>query len=687
MNNAFSSCAVLMLAATLAACNTQSIKHDSAVGQDDQPSVQRAQSITTKATRISNSDELEAKPDAAPELYFGNGNRLGSSLPRNTGHTPDKGYTLNFKDTDVSEVVKYVLGDILALNYTMDANLKGKVNLALAQPVPKSGLIPALESILAMHGAVLLDDGTMYRVQKGGTAKKTATVSSRLDTSKGFQSLVRPLKYIAASDMQSILGSMASGNASVQVDKSRNAVMLTGTQAEIRNLLATIDVFDVNQMAGMSVGIFRLDYVKASTLAKELEAILAGPAGSGVDKLVRFVDVKRMNALLAITPQRAYLETIRDWVKRLDQAELASGRGLYVYFVQNGDAQHLASLLQELYGGVSASAQTKVSGASPDLPLLEARTGSVPRMRGQSNGNETSSVTILADEQHNALLIQATPNEYAQIEKMLQKLDILPSQVLVEATIVEVTLSDEFSMGLEWFFKSGAVADGKNGLGRLDLGSAGLASLSPGFSYSLSDGGGNVRAVLNALASDSRLRVISSPSLMVLDNTSATIDVGDQVPIRTSESSSIASAGSDSIITSTIQYRDTGVKLQVTPRVNNSKTIIMEIAQNVSTVDQTKTSGIDSPTINQRNIQTTVAVKSGETIVLGGLIREDQQDSASGLPFLRKLPVLGKAFSAESQRTDRTELLVLITPVAISDEQEAREATAELRAKLKGISF
>jgi general secretion pathway protein D len=242
-------------------------------------------------------------------------------------------------------------------------------------------------------------------------------------------------------------------------------------------------------------------------------------------------------------------------------------------------------------------------------------------------------------------------------------------------------------MGLEWFFKSGAVADGKNGLGRLDLGSAGLASLSPGFSYSLSDGGGNVRAVLNALASDSRLRVISSPSLMVLDNTSATIDVGDQVPIRTSESSSIASAGSDSIITSTIQYRDTGVKLQVTPRVNNSKTIIMEIAQNVSTVDQTKTSGIDSPTINQRNIQTTVAVKSGETIVLGGLIREDQQDSASGLPFLRKLPVLGKAFSAESQRTDRTELLVLITPVAISDEQEAREATAELRAKLKGISF
>lgn len=685
MNNTNSTGKVLLLLVMLSACSTQSHNAETTAPL----TVKTKPAVDNRAVvEIPGAGIAEQKTAHDPELYFASGRRLGSPAVERNAHVEANGYTLNFKDADVAEVVKYILGDILAVNYTMDAAVKGKVNLALGQAVAREALIPTLESILATQGASLLNDGLMYRIQKQSTnARAASLVAKQLDTNKGYQTLVRPLHYITADDMQSILGSMASGKASVQVDKARNTLVLSGSQTELRSLLSTIEVFDVDQMAGMSVGIFRLNYVKAATLAKELDAILAGPNRGSVENLVRFVEIKRMNALLAITPQRKYLETVRDWVVRLDQAELAAGRGLYVYFVQNGDAQHLAALLQELFAGVPGRSTSSEHNTSPDMPVVRAQTGGVGSLSQRPASGNASSVAILADEQHNALLIQATPNEYAQIEKMLQKLDILPSQVLVEATIVEVTLSDEFSLGLEWYFKSGAVADGKNGLGRIDLGGAGIASLTPGFSYSLADNAGNIRAVLNTLASDSRLRVISSPSLMVLDNTSATIDVGDQVPIRTSESSSIASAGSDSIITSTIQYRDTGVKLQVTPRVNNSKTIIMEIAQNVSTVDQTKTSGIDSPTINQRNIQTTVAVKSGETIVLGGLIREDKQDSASGVPFLRKLPVLGKVFSAESQRTDRTELLVLITPVAISDEHEAREATAELRAKLKGLNF
>ena len=257
----------------------------------------------------------------------------------------------------------------------------------------------------------------------------------------------------------------------------------------------------------------------------------------------------------------------------------------------------------------------------------------------------------------------------------------MPLQVLVEATIVEVTLSDELSYGLQWFFDHTVEGKGQ-GVGELFP-----LPVVPSFSYSFRDTGGDVRAVLNLLAADSRLNVISSPSLMVLDNRTATIKVGDQVPIRTSETTSLATSGTDPLITSTIQYRDTGVLLEVTPRVNPGGMVMLEITQDVNDVDNTTTSSIDSPTIIQRRISTSVAVQSGESVVLGGLIRDNESESESGIPFLGKIPYFGRLFSSKTTINTRTELLVLITPTAISNLAEARDATREMKKKLAGIDF
>ena len=271
--------------------------------------------------------------------------------------------------------------------------------------------------------------------------------------------------------------------------------------------------------------------------------------------------------------------------------------------------------------------------------------------------------------------------------RAIQKLDVLPLQVLVEATIVEVNLEDELRYGLQWFFKNSI--DGKTlrgTLGRFPLTTP--TDLTPTGSLTLFDAAG-ARVLLDLLASDSKINVISSPTLLVQDNRTATIRVGDQVPVRTSETTNTSgTVGEDSaLVTSTIQFRDTGVLLEVKPRINAGGMIALEITQEVNDVKPTTTSGIDSPTITQRRINTSVAIQSGETLVLGGLIKENNGRTNEGLPYLRHVPVLGWAFGSKGKSLSRTELVVMITPTAVTKLDEAREVTREYRSKLKDVSL
>ncbi len=666
-----------------------------------------------EGAKVSGAASLAAQPaphDRA-EIIRGSGvfiARLDDKLV--AARKGEKGeFTLKFEGAEMREIARVVLGDILKVNYVIDSNLAATpVYMQTATPLSRRDLLPTLETLLGNYGAVIVFKDGIYNIvpQSSGLTSVLAP-RTRVSQDQGYQNIVVPLRYISATEMQKILSSIHKAKSGVSIDAHRNLLMLRGTRRELLDYLKTVEIFDIDQMAGMSVGLFPLESVDAKAVTRELELILDALAGEGGKQLVKLIEIERINSLLAITPQPKYLQDIRQWIKRLDRAELSAGRSMYVYFVQNGDAKKLADVLQQLMGGMQGGDGKSSNGskrgekavdtpgqvqAMQDKGKKEKKTSTqlaslMSKMNLQTSVlpsvNGLDDVGFIADEDRNALIIMATPEQYKQIERVITKLDVSPNQVLVEASIIEVSLTDEFSFGLEWYFRNSS--GGKTGTAQLDLGAAGVAAIVPGFSYSIVDRADRIAVALNALASDTKVRVISSPSLMVLDNKTATITVGDQVPIRTSETVSQSTSGNAPVITSTIQFRDTGVSLEVTPRVNNSGKVIMDIHQEVSSVNRTTTSSIDSPTINKREIKTSVAVPSGDTIVLGGLIQDDNQNSNSGLPGLKDVPLFSWLFGKESKSSSRTELLVLITPTAILDDSDAREATAELKRKMKGL--
>ncbi|WP_461481564.1 type II secretion system secretin GspD [Porticoccus sp.] len=637
------------------------------------------------------------------EVYRGTGGFINSARGGSQGDSEGE-VTLNFQNSPIAEVVKTILGDILGVNYAINDAVSGTVSMRTARPVAQDALIPVLDNLLRMNGAAIVKSQDFYEIvpiDEGAISGLTPSV--RLSADRGYQMLVVPLQYIGAKEMARILEPVKSGKALVQADEARNLLMLAGNYGELFNLRETIAIFDVDQLKGMSVGLFRMQNVDAATMLAELETIFGDQASGPLAGLVKFTVMERLNALLVISPQKKYLEDVDTWVRRLDQAENPHGMNMYVYYVQNGKAENLADLLTQLFEGKRRSAVAMAQrkpAAPPTLPPAEGEEPSVPsRANEQVSSIDVGDVTIIPDAENNALLVLATPTDYAEVEKAMQKLDVLPMQVLVEASIVEVTLDHNLEYGLQWFLKS---SHGKyDGIGGLNIpndgGLPGIPSLTgalqdpANFTYAIFDASGT-RALLNAIAGDSRLDVLSSPSLMVLDNQTATIRVGDQVPIRTSETSNVSSGEVvddefRSNITSQIQYRDTGVTLEVTPRVNAGGMVMLDITQRVDDVSTTTSSTIDSPTILQREITTSVAVQSGETIVLGGLIREDKEKSDGGIPFLKDIPIAGFLFSGKKTSKSKTELVVMISPSAVANPQEARQVTEEYKSKLQGVDL
>lgn len=645
--------------------------------------------------------------------------RAGAGAEAVTAREGAGGVTLNFENTSLLEVVKVVLGDLLGRSYTIDPAVQGTVTMHSSTPIAREALLPTLEMLLRMNNATVVDDGGLVRILTRDRAVQGHLLPQLGDSSaplpRGHSVRVVPLAFIAAREMREILEPLADPGNLVRVDTHRNLLILAGGRRELEQLLHTIEVFDVDWMAGMSAALFRPDFVPAATLAEELEKVLGLEAEGPLEGLVRFVVIERLNGLLVLTPRREYLARVGQWVKRLDHAGGGHGERLFVYHVQNGKAVELAEVLTQVFQaepdtrdqspapeiapgltpvqitsaraavatpspGAGAAVASEQGGATaPDVPGVASRAGAVPVAGDGVALSEGARVRIIADEVNNALLIMARQDQYKQVEAALRQLDIAPLQVLIEATIAEVRLEDQLRQGMEWFLKNSLGS--KSGSARLDLGEAGLAAIAPGFSYAITDSAAVVRAVLNTLASESKAKIISSPSLMVLNNQKATIQVGDQVPITIQQQQ--ATTTTSNIINS-IEFRDTGVLLSVTPRVNAGGLVIMEVEQEVSNVAPNAATPL-TPTIQQRRINSTVAVQSGETVVLGGLIRENDNTSGTGVPGLREIPVLGWFFGASSDELTRTELVVLITPRAVRGATEAREVTDEFRRKMDSL--
>lgn len=440
---------------------------------------------------------------------------------------------------------------------------------------------------------------------------------------------------------------------------------------------------------------------QASVLGAEGGGSLQLP--SPVAGVLRVVALERLNALLVITPRSHYLDIAREWISRLDQPRSGgSGPQLYVYPVQNGTAEHLADLLSSIFGGEAQAGGTQRQTQRSVAPALGSgllNSGShsssssalLPRLgsTGSNTDSEGATVAVLgdvrvvADRRQNALLIYAPRNEYAKIEAALRQLDVAPTQILIEASILEVTLNDELRYGLQWYFNGRLNSSGTTGSGQLTSGESSIIGPSnPGFSYTITNSLGDVRAVLNALAEKSLLNVISSPSIMVLDNHTATIQVGDQQPIRSA--STISENGN--LTTSSIQYKDTGVMLSVSPSVNSGGMVSMDVEQSVTDVGQVDTA-TGQRTFLQRQLASRIAVRDGETVVLGGLIRDNNTQARQGIPLLHDLPVLGHLFGTTSNVKNRTELLVMLTPRVLRNEADLRQISDEFKLRMRALDL
>jgi general secretion pathway protein D len=527
----------------------------------------------------------------------------------------------------------------------------------------------------------------------------------------------------------------------------RNLLMLAGTRAQLDGWLEMVSTFDVDMLAGMSVGIFPLHNSSVGEVDQAISALLAsggGPDGDGGDwsRLIRVIPIERLNSILVVTPRAHYLDIVQKWIERMDEAYYSEAdMRLHIYPVQNTTSERLAKLLNGIYSGTmtqepgsggagsrggsgTSSAFGGKSGVAPGMSRESIGSGGSgfgasggssmgsmggssmgasgdnsfqPRMdnSGSDTGGGISTVTmgggesnpllgdvrVVADEENNALMIYSTGLQYRVIKAALDQLDVEATQVLIEASILEVTLTDKLRYGLEWSFNN-ALGDGYKATGLLTQGTSDvLAATVPGFSYAVADSAGNINAVLNALAEDNLINVISTPSVMVLDNHDAYIHVGDQVPVQ---SSTTQTDGGNTI--QSIEYKDTGVQLNVRPSVNAGGLVTMQIEQSVTDVG-----AIDSATgqraFLERSIMSRVAVRSHESVVLGGLIRENATNTESGVPWLYQLPVLGPLFGTTDKEDRRTELLVIITPKAIYNEQDLRDVSEEMRSQIRRMEL
>lgn len=594
--------------------------------------------------------------------------------------------TLNLVNVTIPQAAKTILGEVMELNYSVDGRVQGTVTLQTTKPLSRRALLNALEAVLRENGAALVEQRGVYRILP---AAEAARMIAPLETETGepqrpgVRSHIVALRYVSADEIRSVLASLVPEGAVLRADTARNVIVLSGSDQEIAALKETIAVFDVDWMRGMSFALIPVKASDPAAIARELDTIFDTKSGPSKG-MIRFVPNKRLNAVLVISSKSRYLREAASWIGKLDTLAATSEAQLHVYQVQNRTASQLAAILQSVYrteggekvavesGGVAPKLEAAVATSPEGAPEV-APTAEATEEQLDGNARADSGIRVVADDSDNALLIVSTDAEYERMLRVLERVDAMPNQVLLEAVIAEVSLDDDLRFGVRWFF-------GKNSdHGTFsDAGSGAVSSVFPGFSYFLK--ADDITVALNALSSVTDVRVLSAPSLMVLDNRTAVLQVGDQVPIVTQSATGVDVPGAP--IVNQVELKDTGVILSVTPRVNDSGRVILDIEQEVSSVVKTTTSGIDSPTIRQRKVKTSVATADGEALALGGLIQERENTTKSKVPVLGDVPLLGNAFRSKETSVARTELIIFIRPRVIRDITEARQVTEEFRREL-----
>ncbi|MFV0475957.1 MAG: secretin N-terminal domain-containing protein, partial [Pikeienuella sp.] len=566
--------------------------------------------------------------------------------------------SLSIENSPIEEAAAIVLGEALNLPYVVDPAAGGTVSLRTPTPLAPNDLLSAFRGALEARGLSLERVNAVWRIAAEGDGAAAT----------GDTELI-PLRYIAPDEIAKALElALPADRIRAVAGPGGNAVVVTGSAEERDLARATVAALDIDALAGSSVMLVGLTHAPAEDLAAELAAIFGGDASPGIREGearmdaggLRIVPLDRLSAVMLLARDTATLDRAFAWVSRLDQPRKAEAERLFVYRVQNRPAASLAESLNALFAGQPVEGE-------PASPVT---------FRGEP------APKIVVDAEKNALVIAAASRQFDTLVDLIRQLDSAPLQVLVETTILEVTLGDNLRYGVQYAFSVGDLFNGRDGQVTLTNSGGQIAPNFPGFAFTIGTSLG-AEAIIEALDNVTDLTVVSSPKLLVRDGQSATLQIGDQVPVVTQTAEGL---DDNSRIVNAVEYRDTGVMLRVTPRVNSGGFVSLEVDQEVSSVAATTTSGLDSPTISRRSVTTGVTIRSGQTVVLGGLIQDTSSAGRAGIPVLGEIPLIGAAFGRRSQSAGRSELLALLRPHILISPEQAEDLSSRLRAEFDAIS-
>src|SRR5215472_15239035 len=557
----------------------------------------------------------------------------------------------------------------------------------------------------------------------------------------GFGVSIVPLRYTSAPTIAKAVENFVTRPGAVRVDQARNLLLIQGTTSERRDALVVISTFDVEWLRKQSVGIYPLKSTTPDTMIRELEKVFDVADGGQGQGVVRFQPIARMNAVMAVTRSEKLLERATQWVQRLDRSD-NNGTTVRIYQLNFGNATKIAKILNDIFVGRSgtnaetpanqlapgtnatASRLDALSAGGAGAPAGGASSSSTSTPAGQSAGSESNSrtsistafgsfaerwnqddnnaggangspqrgvmqnVRITANTADNTIVVYSNQEDYRTIEHALGQLDRPQLQVAIDAMVAEVTLNDQLQYGVQYFLTSSAVGAGANqgSAGLLNAATSAaqtalLARVLPGFNLLLGSEA-NPRLIINALDTVTTTKVLSAPSLVVTDNQPAILEVGQDVPITTGSATVLTTSNT---VVNTIDMRSTGIILKVLPHVHPNGSIELELEQEVSAVAPTSTPGTLTPTITERRVHSTVRMTSGQTILLGGLISEDNEATKAGVPVLDKIKYLGDLLSNKSDLRNRTEIIIFVKAQLIRNGFDAEKVSEEFRERLQSM--
>ncbi len=678
--------------------------------------------------------------------------RVASSDPT---ATTTGGIEINLDGADIQTAAKTLLGDILHLNFVVDPRVQGTVTLASVGPVDRKQVLPIFENVLRMSNAALLRDGDLVKIIPAPEAAGGGVVSLGVGPA-GFGVSVVPLRYTSAANVAKLAESFLTRPGALRADTDDNFVLIQGTTTERQAAIDVISSFDVEWLRNQSVGVYPLKTTQPETVIQELDRIFETKEGQG-QGIIHFQPIARMNAVMVVAKNPKLLERVTLWIERLDRSD-TGGDSLRIYRLQNADARQVAKIMTDIFVSHSAGAETPSSQIAPGTATAHSRLDSLtsgsafggaagssssvaatqtsagsgigtstqsggttstssPGLSDQAGGDQDSAPTaagnlprglfqnvrITADTGNNSIVIYSNMEDYRIIERALHDIDRPKLQVAIEATVAEVTLTDDLQYGVQNYLTSsnlGMAAD-KGSIGIFPSTTAPLATSTatsttasatsaianqllsrtlPGFNLLLGSEA-QPSFILSALSTLTEVKVLSSPSLVALDNQPAMIEVGQDIPIQTSSATVLTTSNT---VVNTITMQPTGIILKFLPHVHANDTVELEVEQEISNVvnpaQQTLT-----PTISERRIHSTIVMTNGQSAMIGGLISEQQDNTKSGLPGINQIQYLGDILSTTAKNKQRSEIIMFITPKVIRNSLDMQAVSEEFRKSLQSM--